>query len=249
MLQLNMRELPLKHLLRDPPPQPRIRQHIPLIRTPHRRRPPTPTFPIPPHHLCQRRRHPRTPLHLRPRIPPLVTRHLPILHRALHLLPEIRPATVLPQHHEIHPLAHLPLQRTPIDQALRVKPARPYIRERADMVPQREQPTLRVRPRVVPLRPADGPEQDRVDFSGLLEDLRRDGDAVLVDGAAAGEAVGGGEGVAERVFEHAEDFEGFGHDFGADVVAGEDEDGAGGGLGAVGVCGGVGRGGWVGDLE
>ena len=50
---------------------------------------------------------------------------------------------------------------------------------------------------------------------------------MLIDRAATRETVVGGEGVTQSVLENSEDLEGFGHHFGADVVAGEDENGAG----------------------
>ena len=76
----------------------------------------------------------------------------------------------------------------------------------------------------VPLRAAHGAEQDGVGLVAGFDGFVGQRPAAGVDGGAAHEALLAGDREAESLRGGVHDLEGFGHDFGADAVAGEDGD-------------------------
>ena len=112
-------------------------------------------------------------------------------------------------------------QRAGVEQR-RARPDRAQVRVQAEALAQPEQALLgprRVRVGRVPLRAADGAEQDRVGLAAGVEDLVGERGAVGVDRGAADEVLVEVE-LADRV-EHAPRR---GDDLGADPVAGQEDD-------------------------
>ena len=111
-------------------------------------------------------------------------------------------------------------QRAGADQR-RAGPHRPQVRVEAHPLAEAEQALLgagRVGVGRVPLRPADGAEQDRVGGAAGVEHLVGQGDAVLVDREPADQALVELE-LAQRLEQEA----GGGDDLGTDPVAGQDD--------------------------
>ena len=141
------------------------------------------------------------------------------------LLAEVDAAGELAHDEDVGALDDLGPQRARVDER-RARADRPEVGEEAEALAQAEEALLRaglVRVGRVPLRAADRPEQDGVGLAALLEDVVGERDPVLVDRRAADEVLLVGE-VADGV----EDLDGGRDDLGADPVAGQERDVAGG---------------------
>ena len=95
------------------------------------------------------------------------------------------------------------------------------------LLPHPQQPTLWIRLLGSPLRSSGTAKEDRIGFHAFLQHFFRRSNAVLVQRAAAAKVEFALELDALVSFNDVEHGERFGDDFGADVVAWEDEDLAG----------------------
>jgi hypothetical protein len=147
----------------------------------------------------------------------------------LDLLPKIRPAAVLPQHQEIHPVDDLLAKRRELlrdARARRIRRTRTEVRvdvQRPSHLQQTPLGPFQALALFVPFGSPDGPREDGVGVHGGLEDCRRDSLTVCVDAAASDQFSAKAE-RARRRGEDVQDLHRFRHDFGADAVAGKEED-------------------------
>ena len=101
---------------------------------------------------------------------------------------------------------------------------RPQVGEQAQRLAQGQQAVLGPLRPAVPLGAADRAQEDGVGLAAGLERLRRQRLAAGVDGFAADQVGGEVEAVAEAVGDHVQHHARGGGDFGADAVAGQQDD-------------------------